>query len=345
MKLGSINGRNLFFILGFLALAAMGYTIGFDIILNNIVKTGWWFVAIIGMWLPIYMINTAALNTIIRDENPDNRTVPFWHLLKINISGFGLKAATPLGFLGGDPYKILELKRFFGMEKATSSVLLYTMSHITAHCLFWSLSIVAAALWLPMPKSWSITLMVTFVVFLFLLFLLWRGYRKGMTVSLFDGLAKVPLLKKWVVPFCVKNSEGLANIDKQITYLYNSRTKAFIKTISLELIARIANCLEVYVILRSANVNVTLIQSITIYSFMSLFTNIFFFSPMQIGTREGGFFMAFTALALPGSLGIYVSLITRLRELIWIGIGILLMKVKSGFVPAACVERFGQKET
>jgi len=166
-----------------------------------------------------------------------------------------------------------------------------------------------------------------------------------MTVSLFDGLAKVPLLKKWVVPFCVKNSEGLANIDKQITYLYNSRTKAFIKTITLELFARIANCLEVYVILRSASVDVTLIQSITIYSFMSLFTNIFFFSPMQIGTREGGFFMAFTALALPGSLGIYVSLITRLRELIWIGIGILLMKVKSGFVPAACVERLGEKVT
>jgi uncharacterized protein (TIRG00374 family) len=345
MKLGSINGRNLFFILGFLALAGMAYTIGFDIILNNIVKTGWWFVAIIGMWLPIYMINTAALNTIIRDENPDNRTLPFWHLLKINISGFGLKAATPLGFLGGDPYKILELKRFFGMEKATSSVLLYTMSHITAHCLFWSLSIVAAALWLPMPESWSITLMVTFIVFLFLLFLLWRGYRKGMTVSLFDGLSRVPFLKKWALPFVIKHSEGLANIDKQISYLYNSRTKAFIKTIALELIARIANCLEVYVILRSANENVTLIQSITIYSFMSLFTNIFFFSPMQIGTREGGFFMAFTALALKGTLGIYVSLITRLRELIWIGIGVLLMKVKSGFVPAALVDRLDQKVT
>jgi len=343
MKIGSINGRNLLFIIGFLALVAMCYTIGFDIILNNIVKTGWWFVAIIGMWLPIYMINTAALNTIIRDENPDNRTLPFWHLLKINISGFGLKAATPLGFLGGDPYKILELKRFFGMEKATSSVLLYSMSHITAQCIFWALSIVAAAFWLPMPKSWSIMLLVTFLIFVFLLYLLWRGYRKGMTVTFFDSLSKVPLLKKWAVPFCQKHTEGLINIDKQITYLYNSRTKAFIKTISLELLARIANCMEVYVILRSANVDVTLIQSVTIYSFMSLFTNIFFFSPMQIGTREGGFFMAFSALALPGSLGIYVSLITRLRELIWIGIGVLLMKIKSGFIPTACIERFEQK--
>jgi len=53
--------------------------------------------------------------------------------------------------------------------------------------------------------------------------------------------------------------------------------------------------------------------------------------------------MAFSALALPGSLGIYVSLITRLRELIWIGIGVLLMKIKSGFIPTACIERFEQK--
>lgn len=345
MKLKSINGRNLFFIFGFLALAAMGYSIGFNSILDNIVKTGWWFVVIIGMWLPIYMINTAALNTIIRDENPQNRTLPFWHLLKVNISGFGLKAATPLGFLGGDPYKILELKRFFGMEKATSSILLYTMSHVTAHCLFWSLSIVAAALWLPMPLSWSISLLVTFIIFLFVLFLLWRGYRRGLTVRFFDGLSKVPFLKRWALPFCEKHSVGLANIDKQVTYLYNSRTKAFITTITLELIARIANCLEVYVILRSANVDISLIQSVTIYAFMSLFTNIFFFSPMQIGTREGGFFMAFTALKLSGGLGIYVSLITRLRELIWIGIGILLMKVKSGFVPAAMIEHLGQQET
>lgn len=343
-KNGTIISQNIFFVLGFLALIVMVWSIGFNTIIENVVKTGWWFFAIIGMWLPIYLINTAAFNTIIRDENPAHRTVPFLHVFKINLSGFALKAATPLGFLGGDPYKIIEFKSMFGVEKATSSVLLYTMTHITAHCLFWALSIVAAALFLPMPLKVSIILLVSFLIFVILLFLLWRGYRKGLTVHFFVILSSVPFLKRWIVPFCYKYNERLLQIDHQISHLYNARRRAFILTLSLELFARICNCLEVYVILKTVNVDVSLIQSIVIYSFMSLFTNIFFFSPMQIGTREGGFLLAFSALSLPGGLGIYVSLVTRVRELIWMGIGILLMKVNGKFYLPQMLKNIGEKE-
>ena len=333
MKFASINGRNAFFIIGFLALFGMAWAIGFDIIIDNIARTGWWFFAIIGMWLPIYLINTLSLNLIIRDEEPKNRVVPFLHILKVNISGFALKAATPLGFFGGDPYKIIELKRFFGVEKATSSVVLYTMTHITAQFLFWALSIIAAALFLPMPAAWSNSLLVSFVCFLIILWLLWRGYRHGMTVVLFNFLSKIPYLKRKVLPFCLKYNDKFEEIDEQISHLYYHRQKTFWQTLLLEFLGRVLNCLEIYVILKSAAVDVSLIQSIVIYAFMSLFTNILFFSPMQLGTREGGFLLAFTALGLTGSLGIYVSLITRVRELTWMGIGILLMKISSRFVP------------
>lgn len=321
--------RNLFFVLGFLALALMVWKIGLDTIIDNVVKTGWWFFAIIGMWLPIYIINTLAFNTIIRDDDPANHTISFLRIFKINLSGFALKAATPLGFLGGDPYKIIELKSIFGVEKATSSVLLYTMTHITAHCIFWASSIVIAALFVPMSLKFSIVLLLTFVVFVILILLLWRGYRNGLAFKFFNTLSRTPLLKKWCLPFCTMHSDRLIQIDNQISYLYNSRRKAFIKTLGLELLARFFNCLEVYIILKSVHVDVSIFQSIVIYAFMTLFTNILFFSPMQIGTREGGFLLALKALSLPGGLGIYVSLVTRVREMIWIGIGVLLMKVKS----------------
>ena len=48
---------------------------------------------------------------------------------------------------------------------------------------------------------------------------------------------------------------------------------------------------------------------------------------MQLGVREGGFAISTGELALTGAFGIYIGLITRVRELIWIGIGMLLMKV------------------
>jgi uncharacterized protein (TIRG00374 family) len=339
MKIATINGRNVFFMFGFLALAGMAWVIGYDVIWSNILKTGWWFVAIIGMWLPIYLVNTWSLNLIIRDENPENRTVPFLHIFKINISGFALKAATPLGFIGGDPYKILELKRFYGLEKATSAVVLYTMTHISAQFLFWALSIVAAALFLPMPGAWNTSLLISFFCFCLVLWLLWKGYRNGMTVVFFDFISRIPLLKRKVLPFCEKYSNKFVQIDEQISHLYYHRRKTFLQTLALEFIARTLNCLEVYIILRSAAVDATLIQSVAIYAFMSLFTNILFFSPMQLGTREGGFILAFSALGFPGSIGIYVSLVTRLRELAWIGIGVLFMKVGSGFMPPCKSEK------
>ncbi|MDP4277953.1 MAG: lysylphosphatidylglycerol synthase transmembrane domain-containing protein [Bacteroidota bacterium] len=327
-KIVKLSGQNVFFIVGFLALVLMVWSIGFDTIIDNVKKTGWWFAVIIGMWLPIYVINALAFNTIIRDENPVNRHVPFWHILKINLSGFALKAATPLGFLGGDPYKIIELRSLFGVEKATSSVLLYTMTHISAHFLYWALSILAAALFLPMSVKLRILLLVSFALLTVLLVAIWKCYRKGLTVRFFEFCSRVPLLKRWVVPFLKRNNDRLIQIDEQISKLYNTRRSAFFRTLGLEFFCRICNALEVYVILVSVTSDVTLIQSIVIYTFMSLFTNILFFSPMQIGTREGGFYLAFKMLSLAGSLGIYVSLVTRVRELFWIGIGILLMKVK-----------------
>jgi hypothetical protein len=51
---------------------------------------------------------------------------------------------------------------------------------------------------------------------------------------------------------------------------------------------------------------------------------------MQLGAREGGFALAVGGLAIPGAFGVYTGLITRVRELIWIVIGVLLMKVGNG---------------
>lgn len=328
MKPKRLTAQNIFFIVGFAAVVIMVFATGLDKIVDNVVKTGWWFLAIVGMWLPIYLINTWAFITIIRDEDPANRRVPFLHVFKINLSGFALKAVTPLGFVGGDPYKIIEFRALFGVEKATSSVLLYSMTHISAHFLFWALAIIVTAVFLPMPMGLRIFMLVSFVFFTSLLLLLLRGYRKGMAVKFFNICCKLPYLKRIVPPFLEKNYEKLQLIDSQIAYLYNQRRVAFLKTLGLEFFARLCNCLEVYVILLTVTSHVTLIESVVIYTFMSLFTNILFFSPMQVGVREGGFLIAFGALSLSGALGFYVSLVTRVRELFWIGVGILLMKVK-----------------
>ncbi|MCQ4902172.1 UPF0104 family protein, partial [Phocaeicola vulgatus] len=67
-----------------------------------------------------------------------------------------------------------------------------------------------------------------------------------------------------------------------------------------------------------------------IMAFTSLFANLFFFSPMELGAREGGFALAVVGLAIPGAFGVYTGLITRVRDLIWCVIGVFLMKFGYG---------------
>jgi hypothetical protein len=50
--------------------------------------------------------------------------------------------------------------------------------------------------------------------------------------------------------------------------------------------------------------------------------------PLQLGGREGGFYMSITGFGFAANAAIFVALIVRIRELVWTGIGLLLIKLE-----------------
>ncbi len=323
--------RNIFFFVGllFVVLMILTFKVSFAELWRHVCHAGYWLVAIIGMWLPLYIMNALTWKTILLGSGECN--IPFWKLLKVTISGFALNYATPVGLMGGEPYKIMEIKPYVGLQRASSSTLLFAMMHIFSHFWYWVTALVLYVIFLPLNTLMSILLSIVAVFCIAGIYLFVRGYRKGMVVKLVRIVSKIPGCRKWGRNFAEKNAEDLKKIDSQIAALQSQNKKNFYTAFFLEYFGRILQSFEIFFMLmlfsgKEASV-MLFVYSLIILAFTSLFANLLFFIPLQIGGREGGFMMVVSNLGMTVQVSMSISIICRVREIFWTSLGLLLMKV------------------
>jgi hypothetical protein len=344
--------NNLFFILGVVACVVMLLTfdVSFVELWQHLCHAGYWLIPIIGIWLVVYGLNAMAWLSIIKGNCKGDDTLTaklssrpfFWRIYRLTVTGYALNYATPVGGLGGEPYRIMELSKDIDTQHATSSVILYAMMHFFAHFWFWFISIfiylaLVAIGDLPITTAIGIILGIIVVFCLFAFYLFSKGYKNGLVKYVLGVVSRIPGLKKWTLRFWARHSEAITNIDQQIAALYGQDTGAFYRSLVLEYSSRVVQSMEVMFMLLLFGIDcggglggltLTFLHSILIVSFTTLFANLIGFLPMQLGVQEGGFVLSIAALGLSAALGIFVSIICRVREIIWIAIGMALMKLK-----------------
>lgn len=311
----------IFFVTGLLLLGWMVYNFGIDRLFREVIKIGWWILPITGLWLIIYILNTSAWNIILGRECH----VRFGKLLSLKITGFALNYLTPVVALAGEPWKVMNVKRLIGVEKASASIILYNMMHILSHFFFWVSAIFLVIFNIKPTKGAYIFLGVLLVSMVWVISVFYRWYKKGIVFSFMRFLQKIPLLKKTVAKVLQKE-KILQDIENQVIAFYNTRRKAFYYTLGFEYLSRVIGSLEFYLIMRALGLNIDLMQAIYISAASSLLANIMFFMPLQLGTREGSLYLVYDSLRFPPGQGILVSIVTRIREFFWILVGLLLMK-------------------
>lgn len=324
----SKKAQNVFLAFGLTVLCIMVSQLDFEEVWHGISHAGYWFLAVIVLWAFLYIFNAAAWFEIIRSDGSEaSYNLSFCRIYKLTVSGFALNYATPGGLMGGEPYRIMSISPVVGMEKASSSVILYAMTHMFSHFWFWTLSIVLFILTQTLTTELSILLAASAVFCILGLWFFMSGYRNGLANRILRIASYIPLLKRWAIPFVEANKEKLDTVDGQIASLHSQNPRTFVTAVLLELVCRIVSSLEIYFILLVLMPEVSFIQCVLVLAFTSLFANLLFFIPLQLGGREGGFLMSITAFGISSSNAIFVALLVRLRELIWTAIGLLLIKV------------------
>ena len=230
--------QNGFFIFGLLVLIIMVTQLDFQEVWAGLKHAGYWFFAVIALWGFLYIFNTATWYIIIDSIGGERGVcrrckVGFWWLYKITVSAFALNYATPGGLMGGEPYRIMSLSPKIGTPKASSSVILFVMTHIYSHFWFWFLSVWLYVLTQKMTTLACILMPIIAIVSLVVIWFFIRGYKKGIAVTGMNIVSHIPYLQRWAQPFVERNKEKLAEVDAQIAALHNQNPRTFVAAVVL----------------------------------------------------------------------------------------------------------------
>jgi hypothetical protein len=321
--------RLILLLFGFAFFCYLVNDLGIANILANLKKTGWWFLPVIGIWGVGYIFNALAYQQILGDEG---KQIGFWELLRITLSSFAINYSTPLVNLGGEPFRAMAVQDRIGMRRAVSSVFLFRMVHAIGQFVFWLITIVTVAIWFPLSPSIRLYLLLIFIVVTAAIGVLIIAHKRGVLSLLLKVISWIPF-SKGLTARVMKHEEAIREIDSQITELYNVRRKAFYLSVFHELMSRYVVSLEFYFILHAIGSKVTLVDSFYINAASTLLLNLVFFIPYEMGAREGSLYLIMESLGLSAGVGVYTSLVNRIREAFWIAVGFGLVYFTGRKIP------------
>ena len=295
------------------------------------------FAGIMGVWVVIYFLHAIAYKVILKE---DSKNVKMYRMYRICLAGFALNNVTPAGLIGGEPYRIMALRRYVPTERATSSTLTFSIFYALGHFMLWVTGTVLYIIF-GCPGPLWVTIILIIAGALLLGVVVWSFFARniGFVYPFMRLIAKIPLLRRKTKPLVEKNKESYIHIDDNIRAFRNEGWRYW-AVILLEYTSRLLEAFEYFMLLQffvPAGTSVSYFDGILIMSTASLVGNILFIIPMQAGSREFGTSLALSFIGVTAGVFAPMAIVYRIRELVFIVIGIILVLVGRKYKPHAQV--------
>ena len=321
----SVRLRLLVFAAGVAVFLFLVIHVGPIALLGHLRQVGWKLVPIVLLWIPVFLCWAAAWRLTM----PAAGAPSFWRVLVVGIAGHSINEITPFAQVGGEPFRVAALSQWLGRDRATGSVITYYMLHSLSNMAIWVAGIVLVlALYSPpavliAPMVALGALIVAAMVFIF------TRHRGGVVAPLLTFTRRIPVVRRLAAPL-ERHRPKLEELDRHITGFYHERPGHFWLALLFDALGRAIATLEYWFIGQGLGLQMSPLAAFVIGSFGALAINLIFFMPMQAGTKEGGLFFAFRLVGFDPSLGVFAAIVQRLRELSWIGVGLLLIWLAGG---------------
>jgi uncharacterized protein (TIRG00374 family) len=305
--------RFLGILLGLSLISLLIYEVGWIPIKTTLSLLGWSFPIVLA-----YPVVWMSLNTTgwYFARNPKNPAAPYWILFKIRLAGETFNSLLPSSYVGGEPIKAKLLSAWMPLREATSSVLIAKAAQSIAMLFFIGLGL---TLGLPAGVSasdqataWIALALLTGGVAAFVVLLANQAFsRLGRLLHRFT---------RW--PWLQAQEVRLGALDASLGTFYRECKGRFSASILWHAAGWIAGMLELFIIFNLIGHPISWRQAWFMGALAQLGAVIGLISPGGLGFYEGGHYMAAMLLGLPPSLGLSVSLIRRVREIFWDGVGL-----------------------
>lgn len=314
--------RLLFLVAGVVVLGGLLWHIGLLRIWETVERVGLVaFCVILVPFLVVYLLDTYGWSLTLGQWAS---RVGFVRLFMVRMAGEAINVTTPTAMLGGEPMKAYLLTRYeVPMVEGLASVVTAKTIMTLAQILYMVLGL-SATFWLIGGTGYNVLVafvsvgLLGFGVFLFLVV---QRY----------GLGRGLLTVADTCRIRSQRLEGyrprLLELDRTIHTFYGQRRRAFVLSLGVHFVAWLMELFEVYAILYFLGVEVGWLTSFAIAAMTALIKGSVSFVPGGLGLQEGGYLVFLVALGYGEVTGITFAVIRRIREILWILIGLLFLAV------------------
>ena len=286
---------------------------------GQIAKVGFGFLVILAIYFVAFAIDSFTWQMTIQSI-PLNGLWAY-RTWKLRMVGEAFNAVMPAGGMGGEPVKVLMIKKHYGIEypEGTVSLILAKTINLIALMMFLIGGFVLMIGGATLPETFE----TAATIGLFAL---------GVGVGLFFAVQRfgvTSLTGTWISQWqFAKRVETILHhihdMDSRLVQFYTGARGRFAAAVILAFANWMLGVVEVYYSMMFLDHPVSWSEAWIIEAVAQMVRTGTFFIPASIGAQEGAFVLVCVAITGLPSLGLSVSVIRRGREIIWIIWGFVL---------------------